>query len=105
MRGIILQHSKRVHGIVGCMILSALFFGLYHLNIIQGIYVIPMGLFWAFVGYKYNSVVPCMICHMLNNLLGMTIGNLLDLVANIPVYAGMALVCGVLMVVTGRQTR
>lgn len=103
MRGIILQHSKRVHGIVGCMILSALLFGLFHMNIIQGVYVLPMGLFWAYVGYRYNSVVPCMICHMLNNLLGTVIGSLLDPFEYVIVYALMAVVFGAVTAVIARK--
>ena len=69
MRGIILQRSKRAFAVVGCMIISAVCFGVFHMNIIQGLYVLPMGLFWGFVGYKYNSVIPCFICHILNNAL------------------------------------
>ncbi|MBR6004414.1 MAG: CPBP family intramembrane metalloprotease [Lachnospiraceae bacterium] len=69
MRGIILQRSKRVFMVVGCMVISAVCFGLFHMNLIQGLYVLPMGLFWGFVGYKYNSVVPCMVCHIINNTL------------------------------------
>ena len=38
------------------------------MNPIQGIYVLPMGLFWGFVAYRFNSVIPCILCHMLNNL-------------------------------------
>ncbi|MBP5599178.1 MAG: CPBP family intramembrane metalloprotease [Lachnospiraceae bacterium] len=71
MRGIILQRSNKVFAVVGCMIISAVCFGLFHMNMIQGLYVLPMGLFWGFVGYKYNSVVPCIICHIINNALGL----------------------------------
>ena len=73
VRGIILQRSKKAFGLVGCMIISALMFGLFHMNLIQAVYVIPMGLFWGFVGYKFNSVIPCIFCHMLNNFLGVII--------------------------------
>ena len=73
MRGIILQHSKRAFGVVGCIIISAVLFGIFHLNPIQGIYVLPMGLFWGFVGYRYNSVIPCIFCHMINNFIGILV--------------------------------
>ena len=73
MRGIILQRSKRAFGVIGCMIISAVMFGVFHMNIIQGLYVLPLGLFWGFVGYRFNSVIPCIFCHMLNNFLGVLI--------------------------------
>ncbi len=68
MRGIILQHSKKAFGLVGCMIISGVMFGLMHANPIQGIYVLPMGLFWGFLAYRFDSVIPCIVCHMFNNL-------------------------------------
>ena len=73
VRGIILQRSKRAFGVIGCVIISAVLFGVFHLNIIQGLYVLPLGLFWGFVGYRFNSVIPCIICHMVNNFLGVLI--------------------------------
>ena len=68
LRGIVLQRSKRAYGFIGCIIISAVLFGIFHLNPIQGIYVLPMGLFWGFIGYRFNSVIPCLLCHFLNNL-------------------------------------
>ncbi len=78
VRGIVLQRAKRSFGVVGCMVISALMFGFMHLNLIQGIYVIPMGLFWGFVAYRFNSVIPCFFCHILNNLIGALLPNLID---------------------------
>ncbi|MBQ7636629.1 MAG: CPBP family intramembrane metalloprotease [Lachnospiraceae bacterium] len=73
MRGIILRRSKRDFGMWGCIIISAILFGVLHMNILQGIYVIPMGLFWGYVGYRYNSVIPCIFLHILNNFIGILI--------------------------------
>ena len=73
VRGIILRRSKRAFGVIGCIVISAFMFGVFHLNIIQGLYVLPLGLFWGFVGYRFNSVIPCIFCHMLNNFLGVLI--------------------------------
>jgi membrane protease YdiL (CAAX protease family) len=73
MRGIILQRSKRAFGIIGCLVISAVLFGVLHANILQAIYVLPMGFFWGFVGYRYNSVIPCIFCHIINNFIGLVI--------------------------------
>lgn len=67
VRGLLVRHSRNSFGLVGCMIMSMLFFSVYHMNIIQAIYVIPMGLFWGFIAYKFKSVIPSIICHMINN--------------------------------------
>ncbi len=70
VRGIALRRSERVFGVVGCMIVSAVIFGIFHMNIIQGLYVLPMGAFWGYIGYRYKSVIPCFLCHIINNGLG-----------------------------------
>lgn len=103
VRGLILQHSKRVHGIVGCMILSAFWFSVFHMNPIQGLYVIPMGLFWAYVGYRFNSVIPCILCHMINNSLGTFMGTLLDPGEYVVVYLIMFVVFGAIAVWIGTK--
>lgn len=36
----------------------------------QSIYVLPMGMMFALVAYKYDSVIPAIIAHILNNCLG-----------------------------------
>ena len=87
MRGIIVQRSKRAFGVIGCMVITALMFGLFHMNIIQGLYVLPMGLFWGFVGYKYNSVIPCLICLLVDQLIKIVVTanlNLNDSIVLIP---------------------
>lgn len=94
VRGIILHRSKRVFGMIGCMIISALMFGFFHMNIIQGLYVIPMGLFWGFVAYKYNSVIPCILCHMLNNFIGILLGYFMPPVMIFMVFGALAAFIG-----------
>lgn len=79
VRGIILERSKRSFGIVGTIVLTALLFGLYHMNPIQGFYVLPMGIFWAYLGVKYNSVIIPIIGHVLNNSLAGFLGQYVDM--------------------------
>ena len=69
-RGIIAKISRRSYGMIGCMVISAVMFAIFHMNPIQGLYVIPMGLFWGYLAYKYKSVIPSMFCHAFNNLMG-----------------------------------
>lgn len=49
------------------LILQALCFGLYHGNIIQGIYAFALGLVLGYVAYKACGIIPCIILHMALN--------------------------------------
>ena len=99
VRGIILRRAEKSFGLVGCMIISAVMFGVFHLNIIQGLYVLPMGLFWGYIGYKYKSVIPCIICHMINNLLGVVAGNVdISSLSTVFIFLGIAIVFGTVTV-------
>ncbi|MCR4850793.1 MAG: CPBP family intramembrane metalloprotease [Lachnospiraceae bacterium] len=98
VRGLILRRAEKSFGLVGCMIISAVMFALFHLNLIQSVYVIPMGLFWGYIGYKYKSVIPCIICHLINNLIAVLISSFADgiSVSNAMIFAGLFIVCGVI---------
>ena len=69
LRGIFLNRAEKSFGMVGCIILSGILFGIYHLNPIQGLYAIPIGMFFGYVAYKFKSVIPCIFCHFVNNLM------------------------------------
>lgn len=57
-RGIIFSTLRKTNHVVIAIILQALLFGAFHLNWIQGIYVIPLALMTGFVANKYKSVIP-----------------------------------------------
>ncbi len=76
-RAVMLKNSKKSFEIVGCVILSAVMFGLMHMNPLQSIYAMPMGLALAFVAYKYNSVVPAIIMHAINNTVAIALPSLM----------------------------
>ena len=39
----------------------------------QSIYVLPLGFVFAYLAYKYDSVIPAIIAHILNNCAGVLI--------------------------------
>lgn len=78
LRGLALNNNRKAFKVVGCMIISAVLFGILHGNPIQGIYVLPLGAFSAFICYKYKSVIPGIILHMIYNLIGMYIDCILE---------------------------
>ena len=70
LRGVAMKKTKQAFGIIGCMIISCICFGVIHGNIVQGIYTIPLGLIFGYVAYKFNSVIPTIFGHALHNGLG-----------------------------------
>ena len=52
------------------MLLSSLVFGAAHGNIIQGAYAFLHGMLLAWICYRFGSVIPCIMLHMVFNLFG-----------------------------------
>jgi membrane protease YdiL (CAAX protease family) len=66
-RGVILHKTSREIPFLGANILQALLFGIYHWNIIQGIYAAMIGLLLGWVYYKYKTILAPILLHMLIN--------------------------------------
>lgn len=60
-------HSWSKINLVLAMIISSLFFGTAHMNLIQGSYAFLLGLFFAYVNYKFGSILPGIIMHLTVN--------------------------------------
>ena len=68
MRGVAYGRMKRYWGKKKAMILSALVFGFYHLNVVQGVYTFVLGLYFVWLRERYKNLwAPC-IAHMSANL-------------------------------------
>ncbi len=91
-RGILLRKNGAVFKMIPCIIIQALLFGLMHMNPAQSAFTFVLGLAYGYIGYKFDSVIPCIICHIINNGFAMLISGL-DL--NVLVYAISAVVCAV----------
>ena len=68
MRGIVYLRMKRYWGKRTAMICSAVVFGLYHLNVVQAVYAFVLGVFFAWLYERYQSLWACCIGHMSANL-------------------------------------
>ena len=77
-RGILLKRSKLSFGMVGCLVLNAIVFAIIHANPYQSIYVIPMGAMLAYLAYKFNSVVPSTLAHIINNSFSVIMSSFLN---------------------------
>lgn len=81
-RGVIFNSFNKKYGVVIAVFVSALLFGVYHMNWIQGIYAFIFGLALAYMYFKSNSLFVPIIFHFVNNLIS-TLVTYYDLVINI----------------------
>lgn len=67
-RGILYNRLKKLSPYFLAMVVQALLFGIYHGNIVQGMYGFLMGMLLAFVYEHYKNMMAPVIFHMLSNL-------------------------------------
>lgn len=70
-----------------CIITSGIIFGLFHGNIVQIMYAVPIGCFLCYIYLKTNSLINVVILHFLTNLTGSLV--LPWLATNYPVLSSM----------------
>ncbi|MBR4777747.1 MAG: CPBP family intramembrane metalloprotease [Lachnospiraceae bacterium] len=97
MRGIILSRLKRKMAPVFAIIISAVYFGIFHMNVVQGIYAGILGLFMAYIAYKYRSIIPSIIFHAMFNALNFLIMQLpASITENVMLLIVVPVICGIL---------
>lgn len=73
-RGLIFNRIKNQYNTVAAILISSLMFGIYHMNLTQGLYATILGLCIAYVYNKVgNFLIPVMI-HMSANIIVLIIG-------------------------------
>ena len=85
-RGLIIKRLGKYFGITAAIIIQSILFGIFHGNIVQGLYVIPMGILLGYVSYKSKSVIPAIYMHLVNNFLSLALSGL-------PVWGHIVLAC------------
>lgn len=66
-RGIIFAGFRKSGSALQAIILSAVLFGLFHMNFNQAVYAFSLGLFFAALREVTGSIIPSIICHMTLN--------------------------------------
>lgn len=66
-RGLMAGILRKVLPWQAALVIQAVLFGVYHLNLVQGIYATLLGLILGYTAYRYNSVIPGMLLHMAIN--------------------------------------
>lgn len=68
MRGLMYQRFRRMLRPLSAMLWSSLAFGIFHGNVIQGVYAFFMGLFFAWLMERYQRLWVPVMAHMSANL-------------------------------------
>jgi len=67
-RGLIFGELRKIMPIKIALVVQALLFGVYHIDLIQGTYAAIIGLFLGFVYYRTGSMIAPTVVHMAVNL-------------------------------------
>lgn len=69
MRGLILKNLQKYFFVPAVIVIQAVIFGIFHMNWVQGIYVLPIGAALGYVAIKSRSVLLSIYMHLFYNLL------------------------------------
>lgn len=69
MRGFVLGGLKNSYGVVGALLISALFFAILHFNMVQTLSAFVCGIILGLLYIKTNSIPCCIIAHCGYNLI------------------------------------
>ena len=90
-RGLILGYLRRAGaGFILANLIQAVCFGIYHQNLVQGIYAVVMGFLLGYLADRYESLLAPMFLHFLFNLFGTVLVELES--AFIPQYGQVMLI-------------
>ena len=98
-RGIVLSRLNLGFGVTPAIILSALMFGIYHGNLVQGIYGTLMGLIIGYVYIKYDALVYPILVHSGANILVFVITSC-NLLNSLSIRCIAMAFCGIIFLIT-----
>ncbi|MDF2611817.1 MAG: amino terminal protease family [Lachnospiraceae bacterium] len=89
---------------VAANVMQALLFGIFHFNLIQGIYGFVIGLFLGLIYKKTKSILGAIILHMVVNLSGILLGGIFsDGIFTLPVTFIIMILLAVLLIVVSMK--
>ncbi|MDE7313308.1 MAG: CPBP family intramembrane metalloprotease [Eubacterium sp.] len=100
-RGVTLGYAKKALPVAGAVCLQAVLFGIFHLNMIQGIYAAFLGLFIGYLHEAGGSVVIPMLFHAFFNSFGTLAGAGMFYHIEQPFFFLLWLTVGVLLTYAG----
>lgn len=100
-RGITLSYAEKDMPFWVANLFQAILFGVYHLNMIQGVYAAFIGLFFGYIYRKTKSIFPCMLMHILFNGFGLFVPENFMYKADIVLFFFIWLIVGIILTVLG----
>lgn len=100
-RGVTLGYAKRALPVIGAVCLQAVLFGIFHMNMIQGIYAAFIGLFLGYVCEAGGSIVHSILLHIFYNVCGTFFSSYLFYFSDMPFFFLLWLTVGVILTYTG----
>lgn len=73
-RGLVYKRLKMYYDVTVAAYISALIFGISHMNLLQGIYGFIMGMFFAYIYEKYGNIYNVIVMHMAVNVTSVIMG-------------------------------
>lgn len=70
-----MKNPRAAFWIANCT--QALLFGIYHMNLVQGLYAFFIGLALGYLRQKYNSLLPGMLAHLIFNGMSTILGEVI----------------------------
>ncbi len=78
-RGLIFGELRKITKVKLALVLQALLFGIYHFNVVQGVYAFLLGLVIGFVYYRSNSIIAPILMHISINSLSVILTQLIGM--------------------------
>lgn len=78
-RGLVYRGWKRLMDARMAFVLSAFFFGIYHRNVVQGLYAFLIGLFLVYVYELFETILAPIVFHATANLVSVLMTECLDM--------------------------
>lgn len=103
MRGLILKNLQKFFSTPVVIIIQAVMFGIFHMNWVQGFYVLPIGAALGYVGVKSRSVFPCIYMHLFYNMMSFVSALLPKFCQTVLFSVFAAVVCAVVIWYMGKE--
>lgn len=97
MRGLILKNLQKYFSVPVVIVIQAVMFGIFHMNWVQGIYVLPIGAALGYVAVKSHSVFPSIYMHLFYNLMSFVVGALPEFCQSVVFCVASIVVSAVVM--------
>lgn len=100
-RGVMLSYAEKEMPFFLANIFQALMFGIYHLNVIQGVYAFFIGLFLGWICHRTKSIFPSILLHICFNSWGVFAGEAFMYKSDTPFFFAFWLVFGIVLTALG----